>query len=352
MSPHRLFQAGVSAHLPGLCDVALQIQDPAGDDDGLESLVVRGSVGDDVATEAALHSQAVRVHLWTAQGVVDHGRHRPLGIGAHDRPLHGASGSWLSWPSTHVTLIRSRSIMNSAAPPPPPHLDGARTTTIQRVAGRARLLDRRDLDEAAVVLARAFADEPGNRALFPDPELRRRFLELGGRMEIEAALAYASVYGMEVDGRIAGLAVWHPPHIKPRVLGAIVRSHRELLAQAPVLTRGTPHVLSMLPRHARAGIRLVRARKRAVKEASRGRTWYLAILATDPDVQGRGVARQLLDHVLDRCDADGLAAWLETTDPVNPPLYEHIGFRTVLHVEDAAWLPGFWVMRREPTPAG
>jgi GNAT superfamily N-acetyltransferase len=223
--------------------------------------------------------------------------------------------------------------------------------TDRRAEGRPRLLGREDLDDAAVVLARAFAEEPGNRALFPDPELRRRYLELGARIKLDATLPYASVYGLEVEGRPAGIAVWHPPKVKPRPLGAIARSRRELLVQAPELARGTPHVLSMLPPHARAGIRLLRARNRGAEEASRGRAWYLAILATDPDLQGRGVARRLLDHVLDRCDADGLAAWLETTDPVNPPLYEHLGFRTVLHVEDAAWLPGFWVMRREPSSA-
>ena len=241
--------------------------------------------------------------------------------------------------------------MSSAAPPSTPpstHLDRAEAGTLQRVTGRPRLLDRDDLDAAAVVLARAFDVEPGHRVLFPDPKLRRRYLELGGRVQIDAALPYAAVYGMEVEGRLAGVAVWHPPNVKPRPFGALARSGRDLLVQAPALARGTPHVLSMLPGNARVGTRLVRARNRAAKKASRGRAWYLAILATDPDVQGRGVARRLLDHVLDRCDADGLATWLETTDPVNPPLYEHLGFRTVLHVEDAAWLPGFWVMRREP----
>lgn len=232
----------------------------------------------------------------------------------------------------------------------PPRVDGGQSRTNQRATGRPRLLDRRELDEAAVLLARAFAEEPGNLALFPDPQRRRRYLELGGRIQIDASLAYAAVYAMEVDGRLAGLAVWNPPHVKPRQLGAIVRSRRQLLRQTPQLVGGTPHVLAMLPRHARAGTRLVRARNRAVKQASRGRAWHLAILATDPDFQGRGVARRLLDHVLDRCDTDGLAAWLETTDPVNPPLYEHVGFQTVVHLDDAAWLPGYWVMRREPVP--
>ena len=220
--------------------------------------------------------------------------------------------------------------------------------TDARAQPQTRLLGHEDLDDAAAVLARSFMVEPGSRAMFPDPELRRRYLELGGRIELDATLPYASVYGAELDGQLAGIAVWHPPNVKPRPFGAIARSRRELLAQAPALARGTPHVLSMLPPHARAGLRLVRSRNRAAKQASQGRAWYLAVLATDPDFQGRGVARALLDHVLDRCDADGLAAWLETTDPVNPPLYEHFGFCSVLHVEDAGWLPGFWVLRREP----
>ena len=230
--------------------------------------------------------------------------------------------------------------------PTPPTVPA--TPASGRAEGTLRLLARADLEQAATVLARSFDVEPGGRALFPDPGLRRRYLELGGRLQIDAALPYASVHGLEIDGRLAGVAVWHPPHVTPRPFGALARSRRELLGQAPALMRGTPHVLAMLPRHASDGARLVRARNRAAKQASRGRAWYLAILATAPEFQGRGVARQLLDHVLDRCDADGLPAWLETTDPVNPPLYEHLGFRTVLHLEEPAWLPGFWVMRREP----
>jgi GNAT superfamily N-acetyltransferase len=240
--------------------------------------------------------------------------------------------------------------MDHAAPTPSTGRPGgpAAPGTAPRVEGRVRVLARRDLDEAAVVLARSFDVEPGGRALFPDPQLRRRYLEIGGRMQIDAALPYATVYGLEVEGRLAGIAVWQPPSTKPRLLGALASNGREVAAQTPALARATPHVLSLLPRHARDGARLVRARNRAAKRASRGRAWYLAILATDPELQGQGVARRLLDHVLDRCDVDGLPAWLETTDPVNPPLYEHLGFRTVLHVDEPVWLPGFWVMRREP----
>ncbi len=227
---------------------------------------------------------------------------------------------------------------------------GERVADERRLDGQVRVLGAADLDEAAMLLARGFAEEPGNLVLFPDPELRRRYLELGARMQLSVALPYGTVHGVDLDGRLAGIAVWHPPHVKPNALRALPRFGRSLASEAPQLARGTSQVLSVVRRHVRATPCLIRARNRAVKEASSGPAWYLAILATDPDVRGRGLARLLLDHVLDRCDADGLAAWLETTDPVNPPLYEHFGFGSVLHLEDAAWLPGFWVMRREPRP--
>jgi len=45
---------------------------------------------------------------------------------------------------------------------------------------------------------------------------------------------------------------------------------------------------------------------------------------------------------------DRLLVCFETSDPVNPPIYERFGFETIIHVTDAAWLPGLWVMRRDP----
>jgi ribosomal protein S18 acetylase RimI-like enzyme len=83
-----------------------------------------------------------------------------------------------------------------------------------------------------------------------------------------------------------------------------------------------------------------------------GPAWHLAYLAVAPEHQGNGYARLLLDHVLDRCDEDGTAAWLETTDPANPARYERFGFQTVRQVHRGRRLPGLWVMRREPHGVG
>jgi ribosomal protein S18 acetylase RimI-like enzyme len=213
---------------------------------------------------------------------------------------------------------------------------------------RLRVLDPTDRDAAARMLARGFAAEPGAVALFPDLWSRRRLFELNISAVLDTTIPYATVHGVEVDGDLGAVAIWHPPNVTPTPARAVARAAGNLLGEARMVAEQVPHVSSMAVRHARAGVSLAVRRRRAAAVASRGPTWHLAFLATDPAFRGHGLARMLLDHVLGRCDADGLAAWLETTDPVNPPLYQRFGFRVVEHVEHAAWLPGLWVMRREP----
>lgn len=154
------------------------------------------------------------------------------------------------------------------------------------------------------------------------------------------------------DDTVGGVAVWHPPGrgagSLPDLSQAVVRS----LPDVPSLLRPVPHKASVLLRHSRAALPLLFARRRAVARASAGASWHLAFLATSPEFRGRGLARSLLDRQLRRCDEDGTPAWLETTDPVNPPIYERFGFEVVAHHEDAAWLPGLWVMRRDPASQG
>jgi GNAT superfamily N-acetyltransferase len=215
---------------------------------------------------------------------------------------------------------------------------------------RFRVLGVDDRDEAARMLARGFAAEPGAVALFPDLWARRHLFELQVSAALDATIPYATVHGVEVDGKLGAVAIWHPPNVSATSLGAVARATMNLLGEARLAAAQVPHVSAMTLRHARAVVPLALARRRAVAVASRGSTWHLAFLATDPGFRGLGLARLLLEHVLRRCDDDGLGAWLETTDPTNPPLYERFGFEVVEHVEDAAWLPGLWVMRREPTP--
>ena len=60
-----------------------------------------------------------------------------------------------------------------------------------------------------------------------------------------------------------------------------------------------------------------------------GPHWYLPLIGVDPTYQGSGLGAALLRHALERCDADGVIAYLESSNPRNIPLYERHGFEAL-----------------------
>jgi ribosomal protein S18 acetylase RimI-like enzyme len=54
--------------------------------------------------------------------------------------------------------------------------------------------------------------------------------------------------------------------------------------------------------------------------------WYLNVVSTIPEHQGRGLGTAVLQPVLDQCDADGVRAYLESSNPRNLTLYRRNGF--------------------------
>ncbi len=223
-----------------------------------------------------------------------------------------------------------------------------------------RVLEHGDLSTAAMVLARAFADEPAKQALFGsdtaaplafvDADTRARFAEVVARGRLRAAARYAAVHVAEIDGAIAGVAMWYPPGVQPATLpGAAVLSAL-LMPGARVLSLIT-RVGGLLWRDRVALQRILAGRTAAAKRAGQGPSWYLAVIGTDPGHRGRGVARRLLERTLDRCDVEGLPAWLETTEAATAGMYERFGFHTVAAIDGGTVLPGLWVMRREPQRA-
>jgi ribosomal protein S18 acetylase RimI-like enzyme len=54
--------------------------------------------------------------------------------------------------------------------------------------------------------------------------------------------------------------------------------------------------------------------------------WYLPMIGVDPAQQGRGYGAALMRHAVQRFDADGVAAYLESSNPRNISLYQRHGF--------------------------
>jgi GNAT superfamily N-acetyltransferase len=186
-----------------------------------------------------------------------------------------------------------------------------------------------DVTPVAHALARAFLDDPvmtwlmGDR---DDPRLRglRRFMRGEARHHDRGTGPV-----LTADGH-PGAALWAAPdewETRPA----------DMLRSAPTL------VTSIGPRLPRAlrGLGLVE------KHHPREPHWYLSILGTDPPHRGKGVGAALMAPILDRCDHDGLGAYLESSKAENVPYYERFGFR----VTGELTLPGgpaVWPMWRDP----
>jgi GNAT superfamily N-acetyltransferase len=75
------------------------------------------------------------------------------------------------------------------------------------------------------------------------------------------------------------------------------------------------------------------------------------MIGVAPGRQGEGLGTALIGSVLDRCDREGLPAYLEASSVRSRRLYERLGFEPagpVLQLPDG---PAMWPMWREPCTA-
>ena len=119
---------------------------------------------------------------------------------------------------------------------------------------------------------------------------------------------------------------------------------REDLRQSLMLI---PMLPVLLPR--------IRRSTRAVREIERRHPvephYYLSVLGTDPEQQGGVFGSALLTPVLDRCDSEGIAAYLESSKESNVDFYARHGFAVTDRIELPDG-PPLWLMWREPHHPG
>lgn len=187
-----------------------------------------------------------------------------------------------------------------------------------------------DVPALARALTRAFHDDPIAVWSCPSPRLRPHVLERFYRTRLSQL-----VPGQEVWTEPArdGAAMWAPPgrwRTTTREDLELARSmlSPRLLWRLPLVVYGFTGVLEH--RHPRLPLH-----------------WYLAILGTEPAAQGRGIGSALLRPVLDRCDEDGVGAYLESSKERNLAYYARHGFR-VTHELRLPHGPRVWSMWRDP----
>jgi ribosomal protein S18 acetylase RimI-like enzyme len=79
--------------------------------------------------------------------------------------------------------------------------------------------------------------------------------------------------------------------------------------------------------------------------------WYLPVIGVDITRRGRAYGSALLRHGLDRCDRDGVPAYLEASTSRSKALYERHGFEEVGVIQGGT-SPPMWPMVRPPAGGG
>jgi ribosomal protein S18 acetylase RimI-like enzyme len=187
-----------------------------------------------------------------------------------------------------------------------------------------------DYGQLAATLARAFYDDPVTSWFYPDAKRRlgqaQRFFAIRLRQLADQKLTYTT-------SELSGAALWAQPE-----------RWREDLRQSLMLLPMVPVLLPRIVRATRA-VRVIECLHPVEPH------YYLSVLGTDPEQQGAGIASALLAPVLQRCDANGTAAYLESSKESNVGFYARHGFDVTERI-DLPDGPPLWLMWRKARPAG
>jgi ribosomal protein S18 acetylase RimI-like enzyme len=191
------------------------------------------------------------------------------------------------------------------------------------------------LDTAARTLAEAFSTDPMFEWVFPDPDTRLAKLTVFNRFPLEYALRYDFRVRHTDDGR--GVAIWVPPGRSMTMVGMV----RCGILAAPFRVGFGP-----FGRFAKANASMEPVHKQAIHEQPH---WQLLIVTVAPELQGQGRGQALLSDGLGQIDSEGLACYLDTSNPTNVPYYQRLGFEVVKEVPLGRGGPPAWGMLRQPS---
>jgi len=187
-----------------------------------------------------------------------------------------------------------------------------------------------DLDRAADVLGAAFSDYAWTRWTIDSDDHVRRVTALQRLALAAYGLPYGEVWVGLVDGSIECVAIWmfSDVEIPASVHAGVAESMVVLLGDREEASRSAEDQLSdwrPLRRHL-----------------------FLGTIGTTPAMQRRGLGQSVIEPVLASADANGLAAFLETSAESNVAFYRRFGFEVIGHRVIDGGGPDVWAMLREP----
>ena len=195
-------------------------------------------------------------------------------------------------------------------------------------------LDESHVIRAGAVLARAFHHDPFFSCLIPDSSQREQHAHHVMETLVRYSVSCGEVYA--TSQHFEGVAVWLPAE---RVKMTFWRGLKSGGA-AIVLNLGLRSTFRQLS----AADLMCSMHQRLARIPH----WYLYLLAVEPAAKGKGHASRLVNAMLKRLDAEGLACYLDNTNESNLPMYNHFGFGLL----EEYTLPNtgvrLWAMLRPP----
>ncbi|KRR27212.1 GNAT family N-acetyltransferase [Bradyrhizobium retamae] len=170
-----------------------------------------------------------------------------------------------------------------------------------------------DRANAISTIVLGFAADPMARFAWPDPSeylrtMPRMVNAFGGRA-FEHGTAYIT------EGARAA-ALWLPPGVEPdeAEMDAIMEEslRPEIAGDIAAIMKGMAEHHPHEPH------------------------WYLPLIAADPKWIGQGLGALLMKHAIRRCDEEGIAAYLESSNPRNISLYERHGFKITGRIQSGS----------------
>jgi hypothetical protein len=188
--------------------------------------------------------------------------------------------------------------------------------------------------QAARVYARAFFDYPMFTFYFPDRARREHHLASYFEVLVNYGFLYGQLYTLP---DISGVACWLPPGSTDTPLLRIIRAGG--LSVIPKV--GLIHFFTHNMKHENYLVKVH-------QEIMPGPHFYLWGIVVDPNYQGMGIGKALMQPGMDQADAQSVPIYLETHDEKNVLYYQKMGF-DLIRTET---LPGFdlkfWPMVRPP----
>lgn len=175
-------------------------------------------------------------------------------------------------------------------------------------------LEKRHIKPASQMLARAFKDEL--KDVFPDEEERN--IKTPYVNEFYLLRDYAYGEALITSPRLEGIIFWiHSDIWKSRPFWRMLTSG----AIRPALRIGFKALSKIQNQQAYI--------EEKHKELVSGKHCYLAVLAVDPQYQGKGYGSRLLNGMFACIDRDGLPCYVETEGEKNVSMYRHFGFEVI-----------------------